>query len=361
MVAAGSPLPQRERESLTGLIAFVSERDGNREVYTVLPSGQGERRLTRSPNADYPAAASPDATKLVVVSVEERSPINLEQLVLYGLADGSGRPVGPPSRRSRHPSWGPQGTWFVFESGSASFADLFRLDLRDSSLRRLTTGTLGNFEPVVSPDGKQVAFASSRDGDSEIYVMAAEGGRERRLTAFHRDDWSPLFSPDGKQLAFLSTREWTDRLFLMSADGKQQRRATKDIPSPSKAPPIAEADPNPQAAKKPRIAEADPSWSPDGKRIAFTVRPEGGKARVWILVVASGQAAPLFGEEAASSYNDDSPAWSPDGRHLVFVSDRDGDTELYIARADGSAVSRLTQAAGADWLPRWIAPRGSRR
>ncbi len=52
---------------------------------------------------------------------------------------------------------------------------------------------------------------------------------------------------------------------------------------------------------------------------------------------------------------DGSPAWSPDGGYLAFTSDRDRDPELYLMRADGTGVTRLTRAPGADWLPRWLA------
>jgi len=57
--------------------------------------------------------------------------------------------------------------------------------------------------------------------------------------------------------------------------------------------------------------------------------------------------------------NDNTPSWSFDGRHLVFTSDRDipADSDLYIMRADGSGVIRLTQSPGGDdFLARWYAP-----
>jgi Tol biopolymer transport system component len=51
---------------------------------------------------------------------------------------------------------------------------------------------------------------------------------------------------------------------------------------------------------------------------------------------------------------DDQPAWSPDGKYLVFPSDRTGDVELFLMRADGSGQTQLTKSPGADWLPRWF-------
>jgi Tol biopolymer transport system component len=53
------------------------------------------------------------------------------------------------------------------------------------------------------------------------------------------------------------------------------------------------------------------------------------------------------------------PAWSPDGSRLAFVSMRSGDEEIYVARADGSGVTRLTRSPGPDLSPAW-SPDGRR-
>ena len=51
------------------------------------------------------------------------------------------------------------------------------------------------------------------------------------------------------------------------------------------------------------------------------------------------------------------PAWSPDGTRIAFVSDRDGNPEIYVMNADGSNPVRLTQ--GMDGDPVW-SPDGTR-
>ena len=54
-----------------------------------------------------------------------------------------------------------------------------------------------------------------------------------------------------------------------------------------------------------------------------------------------------------------SPVWSPDGQRLVFLSNRDGNTEVYVMDADGSNSTNLTQNVGDDWSPVW-SPDGQR-
>jgi len=47
------------------------------------------------------------------------------------------------------------------------------------------------------------------------------------------------------------------------------------------------------------------------------------------------------------------PAWSPDGRWIVFNSDRDGNSEIYIMRPDGSGQRRLTNHPASDVHATW--------
>ena len=60
-------------------------------------------------------------------------------------------------------------------------------------------------------------------------------------------------------------------------------------------------------------------FSPDAKRIAYTVENQDGPGKrysqVWILNIADGKST-LLGSSAEPSSE---PAWSPDGRQIAFV------------------------------------------
>ena len=48
------------------------------------------------------------------------------------------------------------------------------------------------------------------------------------------------------------------------------------------------------------------------------------------------------------------PAWSPDGSALAFVSDRHGSPDLFLLRADGTGLTRLTSSPGVETRPLWL-------
>lgn len=50
---------------------------------------------------------------------------------------------------------------------------------------------------------------------------------------------------------------------------------------------------------------------------------------------------------------DGRPSWSPDGRRIAFVSDRDGNLEIYVISARGSNEGRLTENTATHWGPVW--------
>jgi Tol biopolymer transport system component len=332
------PLTTEERQGIPGVIAFVSERGADKDVWLVRPTGE-ETRLTQAPDDEFPAAPAPGGQALLVVAAREQGGVHVEQLRLVtpgGAGAGAALPLHAPRARARNPSWAPDGAWFVAESDAQGFSDLVRMEPRagaepEAKIVRLQTAPEGNFEPSVSPDGKQVAFVSSRDGDPEIYVMDLGSGATRRLTFFHKEDWAPQWSPDGRFIAFLSSREGRVRVFVVQPDGAGTRAVSGSADTGE---------------------ERDIAWSPDGRTLAFVGRAARGQARIW--KVAMDGSPPVAVTEGASK--DDQPAWSPDGKYLAYVSEKAGNAELFLMRADGSGKTRLTRAPGADWLPRWLAP-----
>ncbi len=330
--SGAGPLSREEARAIPGAVAFLSERAGQKDVWLVGADGK-ETQVTRGEEDDYPGPPSPDGKSLLVVAVREQDGLHFQQLRVVSLDGGSVVPLHAPRARARNASWAPDGSWLVAESDAKGFSDVVRLQPREGAQEvPLTQVTQGCFEPSVSPDGMEVAYVCSREGDPEIYVARADGTEERRLTAFHREDRTPLWSPDGKWLVFVSDREGRDRLYLVRPDG---------------------ADLRPVSGQGFEGEEREAAWSPDGQHLVYVSRLPEGRSRLWKVPVAGGAPVAL----TDGRQRDDMPAWSPDGKYLAFVSEREGDTDVYLMRADGTGQTRLTTAKGADWLPRWVARR----
>jgi Tol biopolymer transport system component len=92
--------------------------------------------------------------------------------------------------------------------------------------------------------------------------------------------------------------------------------------------------------RTPNVKEYAPAWSPDGARIAY-VSYRDGNGELYVMS-ADGTAARRVTRHRGE---DLSPAWSPDGKRIAFASNRSGEYEVYVMKADGSGVRRLTRLA----------------
>ena len=278
------------------LIAFTSERDGNREIYVMDPGGGHLTRLTSQPGEDGAPAWSPDRSRIAFHSERDG---NFE---IYVMApDGSNQTnLTRNPAFDKNPTWSPDGRQIAFESGRDGNSELYVMNADGTRQRRLTFNDAVDFDPAWSPDGSRIAFASTRDGNYEIYVMNADGSNPVRLTDDRAIEFNPAWSPDGEQIAFHSDRgppRESSQIFVMNGDGSGVTRITFT-----------------------RANDYNPVWAPDGKEIAFQSD----------RVTSSGGTGP------------------------------GGDNEIYVVDADGKDqdLVRLTDAPQADLTPDWSKAKG---
>ncbi len=178
-----------------------------------------------------------------------------------------------------------------------------------------------------------------------VFTMEPDGSGQQSI--FSMGGSHPAWSADGQKIALQvcpninlpSCGIWT-----MNADGTGARQLT--------------------SSRFDAAAGGGPSWSPDGRRLAFT---RGNRS---CADPACGGDIHVMSADGADVVNitnhpaeDQDPAWSPDGELIAFRSDRSGDEEIYTMRPDGTDVRRLTDAVASassfDSAPNW-SPDGSK-
>ncbi len=252
-----------------------------------------------------------------------------------------------------NPVWSPDGKTIAFAGQRSGNVEVYTMNPDGTNVKRLTFAIAADTPHGWSPDGRTIYFHSSRDRNQEIYSMNADGSNQTRLTDNPANDSVPTASPDGTKIIFASNRDSNDvELYTMNPDGSNQTRLTE---SPG--------------------SDTRPDWSPDGGEIIWSSQ------RTFVTGSTTARDAEIYkmnadGTEivrltdnstndpttALNESLDQNPAWSPDGTKIVFDSNRSGDQEVYTMNADGSGVTRLTDAAsvdaGCDWqpIPRQAAP-----
>lgn len=95
----------------------------------------------------------------------------------------------------------------------------------------------------------------------------------------------------------------------------------------------------------------EPSFSPDGKKIAFTREVgTGSNTEIFVKNYADGSLKRL----TSNAYYDTHPSWSPDGTRLAFTSDRSGRFQIWTMNATtGGSPTRITNTNYMEVTPAW--------
>ena len=94
-----------------------------------------------------------------------------------------------------------------------------------------------------------------------------------------------------------------------------------------------------------------PRFSPDGKRLAFTVATGHG-ADIWVQDLERGEEWRRTLLPGRNWW----PLWTPDGKRIVFSSGNQGRHDLYSVRADGSGEAELLAGGDVQGIPRSFSP-----
>jgi len=227
------------------------------------------------------------------------------------------------------PDCSPDGRWVVYVSYARDAMELWTLDLQNLRTHQLTSGGTVNVDPRFSPDGKRIVFVSTSynrrfhifSGDfanGELSnVQRVTGEDKSPLPRYYYSEFdseiSPTWSRDGSEIVYVSNRG-----HLYGTGGFWRRKAGADEPAHE----IHYEETN---------WKARPEFSPEGKRIVYASYLGQQWHQLWTMPADGGDAFQLtYGD-----YDNINPRWSADGKRIAFISNRTGNTSLWILDLPG--------------------------
>lgn len=234
----------------TEIISFLPRDDEDLSIYLVNTQGKLLQRLMVGPESIGAFSWSPDGGSIVYGSNRNGAP---DIYVMDVRTVTHRRLTFLEGSRDIWPAWSPNGKWIAFISERNGGMDIYRMDVSGENVMRLTNRG-GCKRPAWSPDSQSIAFSGKRK-DAEIgsfiYLMSAEGRGLRRLT-----DTSTrvcTWAPNGKEIAFVPPGDAVGgtALFSIDIDGKNMRQLTR--------------------LYKGLVTISDATWSPSGKCVAYVL------------------------------------------------------------------------------------------
>jgi Tol biopolymer transport system component len=211
----------------------------------------------------------------------------------------------------------------VWSSNRSGNHELYLLDLRGRSVRRLTDHPSVDFFSRFSPDGHRIVFLRSqrpwvsfRDKSAwDVMLVNADGSGARRLAI---GGYHPTWAANGRAIIFERGMRVV-RYDLASGQEEMLLDGTREFPGASDF--------------------GDVELSPDGQRLAFGLRGQfagafglqGKFSGAAVLDLSTRVFAPLTDRQACQT------TWTPDGKRVLWMATGGrGGTQVMAAGPDGS-------------------------
>ncbi|MBT8335907.1 MAG: PD40 domain-containing protein [Gemmatimonadetes bacterium] len=270
-------------------IAFVSDRDGNSDIFLFDLGRDSVVNLTAHPAMDYGFSWSPDGEALAFASDRDGN----QEIYLLDIASGVVSRLTEHEARDGSPSWSPDGQQIAFVSRRHSDSgEIYVMNVDGGEVRRITDNDRYEEVPSWSPDGASLAFgalasaADAVDPTLQIFRVQLATRVESQLTFLAGHNSAPRWAPDGSAIFFYGqvgeAFEGAD-IMVMAPDGTALRNLTND---------------------------GEPDWqpdpSPDGSRIVFARGP-GEPLDLWVMRTDGTERRALF----TNPGRDEQPKWRP--------------------------------------------------
>ena len=319
---------EKNNDSEIKNIIFISNRDGNEQIYKMDEYGNNLSRLTNNDRRKqnyFSTYFSNDGNKIVYNNlgsfegVEDIYIINTDGTNETKLTNNNVDNEG----YNFNPMFSYDGTKIFFGSNRNGCCDLFMMDVDGNNQTNLTNDTefYSNYRFSLSPDGSVIVYTWNVETTKLHVGIGSININDNTQTQLSNDGGhSPQFSPDGSKIVFVKDSE----IYIMNSDGSNHINLTDDNPIDNSQ-------------------DEEPQFSPDGSKILFiSYHRIDNRWGIYIMDSDGNNQTRLTFNEGLH------PQFSPDGSKIVYVSDG----RIYIMNVDGSNQTKLTQS-GEDGFPQF--------
>jgi Tol biopolymer transport system component/C-terminal processing protease CtpA/Prc len=285
-------------------VYFVSDRDGNENIWFQSLTGEPARRITSFNDGRllWPS-----------ISCDGRVIVFERDFSLWRLDVGSGSVgrldvqarqdtktthvrVHPYNRDISELALAPDGKKVAFVVRGEVFADFADKETdkerRQGPAIRITNTPFRERDVTWSPDSRKLAYTSDRHGDEEVFLYDVANHTETRLTMSERPSSAPQFSPDGAWLAYACGNDELRVLNIATHEDRLFVRATFAY-------------------------GAYFAWSPDSAWLVYVAQDERLFSNLYVKRIDGDQPRQIT---FLSNLQAHTPLWAPNGQFIIFTT-----------------------------------------
>ncbi|MCB9451313.1 MAG: PD40 domain-containing protein [Anaerolineaceae bacterium] len=301
VVTFGRAEAQQTQPPQNGRIAFVSNRSGNDQIYTMNDDGT-----------------------------------DIQQITFDGWSNID-------------PNWSPDGSRIAYVSRGSGILSINIID--SDGLNNTTLTNVADVDPNWSPTGDKIAFSRYTDNGSDIYIINTDGSGLTKVVDGHNAAYNiqPTWSPDGTHLLYVYNTK------LSGEPRSSFKIRIVDLATGQESTIYAvNTEAGPDWSGQQQSEEILIYYN--GLTGSFIVRLDDDGTTLPGIAVTT-QSDPFVG--TTSRYDRD-PSWSPDGTQVVFSTSisgiNDGDSDIYVVDIASGTMTNLTpnndsEEIMPDWQP----------
>ncbi len=320
-------------------IAFTGQYDGNTEVYLVSADGGEPKRLTyTSTNSRDDLGDRMGPNNVTMTWTRDGKQIVYRNRIgdgfegkLWTVSKDGGMSEALPLPEGGFCCYSPDGkklaynrvfrefrSWKYYRGGMAD--DIWIYDSQAKKVTNITNNVAQDIFPMWI--GEEIFFASDRDMTMNLFVYNTKTGITEKVTNY--TDYDVKFpSTDGTIIVY----EQGGYLYKLDPKTRKSEKISITLNSD-----------NVDARSEQKHVSDDltaASLSADGKRVVVTTRGE-----VFDVPVQKGVTRDITRTPGA---HEREAEWAPDGKYIAYISDRTGETEVWLEAAEGGDPIQLTK------------------